>query len=307
VKLLSLGMRCLANILEVARGRFPSIVSIETTNHCNAMCRICPRESLGRPKAFMEQTLFEKIVQQCGVNSCSMVHLHNFGEPLLDGLLPDRIRFTKAQGVKRVKIFSNGALLRGRMAEELLDCGLDEIKISVDGGNKEEFERIRVGLRLDEVLRNATTFRNMRDRKGNRTPRIVATCSFTSDRSDTKRMLRGAVDQIIHADPHNWAGARDFPGYLKVRQPCFRLWQTFTILVNGDVALCCLDHSGKEIIGNCADQSITEIWESTRYGEFRRNHRDGKQHQSALCGRCSLSYLQLPSRRSPRSSPHRLG
>ena len=48
---------------------------------------------------------------ECAENSVDTLHLHNFGEPLLDKKLPERIRLCKELGIKRVKMFSNGALL----------------------------------------------------------------------------------------------------------------------------------------------------------------------------------------------------
>ena len=59
----------------------------------------------------MDQTLFEQIVDECAVWGCREVHLHNFGEPLLDDRLEDRVRYAKQKGIARVTIFSNGSLL----------------------------------------------------------------------------------------------------------------------------------------------------------------------------------------------------
>ena len=207
----------------------------------------------------MDQGLFEKIVAECGEFGCSMLHLHNFGEPLLDELIPDRIRLAKKKGIRQVKIFSNGALLKGQMAERLLESGLDEIKISVDGADVQEFNKLRKGLIGEEVIENTRNFRRLRDQRGSRRPRIVATCTQTSNRKETWNMLNGAVDRILYADLHNWAGELKLGHKLKVRQPCFRLWRTFTVLANGDVTLCCMDYSGREIVGNCRADNIVHI------------------------------------------------
>lgn len=283
--------RVVAQSMEFTRTKFPRTVRIETTNHCNAACTFCPRETIGREKTFMDQELFERIIDQCAAGGTRLIHMHNFGEPLLDKQLPERIRFAKERGIPRVKIFCNGALLRGKMAEGLLESGIDEIKVSLDGSNAAEFNQLRVGLDHTSVLENTRNFRQMRDERGLTNPAVVAACVTSSDKQKTEEMLEGVVDRIDWASLHNWAGARKWLGNRKIRKPCVRVYRTFTVLVNGDVALCCLDHSGKEVLGNCRDTDINEIWNNHRYREIRKLHRDGKQEELELCGNCTKCYL----------------
>jgi molybdenum cofactor biosynthesis enzyme MoaA len=102
----------------------------------------------------MDDSLYNRIIDECAKYGCSDVHLHNFGEPLLDKHIAQRVQYAKKKGLKRVTIFSNGSLLTACQANELMDAGLDEIKISFDGATEEEFERIRLGLKFDKVAAN---------------------------------------------------------------------------------------------------------------------------------------------------------
>ncbi|MBI2480794.1 MAG: SPASM domain-containing protein, partial [Planctomycetia bacterium] len=105
-------------------------------------------------------------------------------------------------------------------------------------------------------------------------------------------MLDGVVDKVNFGTLHNWAGARGLlPANASLRKPCDRLWRTFTILVNGDVALCCLDHSGKEIIGNCQRERIEDIWNNDRYRQLRQLHMQSRQDEMSLCKGCSKAFL----------------
>ncbi|MBI1311338.1 radical SAM protein [bacterium] len=277
-------------VMEAARSQFPKVVRIETTNHCNAVCTFCPRESIGRKKTFMEQSLFEKLIGECVEGGCQMIHMHNFGEPLLDKRLPERIRYAKDQGIRKVKLFSNGALLYGKMAEGLLESGLDEIKISIDGADAEEFNTIRVGLNHAQVVENVRQFMRMRDERGHG-PKIVAACTTTSNVKQTKQMLNGMVDGIDFARIHNWAGSRKLLGDFSMRKPCDRPFRTLTVLVNGDVALCCLDHSGRQVLGNCETERLADIWNNALYEEIRRKHRESRQDEIPLCSGCSKCFL----------------
>ena len=46
---------------------FPPEVWIENTNHCNASCVMCPRESHFREKGIMNIDLYKKIIQELSI------------------------------------------------------------------------------------------------------------------------------------------------------------------------------------------------------------------------------------------------
>jgi radical SAM protein with 4Fe4S-binding SPASM domain len=281
----------IADTMTLMRQSFPKTVRIETTNHCQADCVFCPRSTIGRAKGIMKQDVFEAVVEQCVRGGVRLVHLHGYGEPLIDKQLPERIRFCKEAGIPRVKIFTNGDLLRGDMAQRLLDCGLDEIKISIDGSDSAEFDRLRIGLSHEKVLENVRAFRRMRDAAGSTKPVIVAATCQTSNRAQTKVMLDGVVDHIDFTHIHNWGGALGDADPHRVRKPCDRLWRTMTVLVNGDVALCCLDYSGKEVLGNVIQDRMMDIWNNARYNELRQLHRESRQSEIPLCSNCTKCFF----------------
>ena len=280
-----------ATIMDTFCSSFPKVVRIETTNRCNAHCTFCPRASMGREKGFMAWGLYTKIVTECAEAGCSVLHVHNFGEPLIDRRLSKRIRYAKNTGIGRIKIFTNGALLRGDVATEILESGLDEIKISMDGASPVEFNKLRKGLDHVTVLENVKAFKQMRDLRGHKRPIITATCVATSSRKKTREMLGDVVDRVIFADFHNWGGKRRLIKKRLVRQPCARLWQSFTILHTGEVALCCMDYAGKVILGHCGRQKIAEIWANHSYRQMRKLHRNSEQRRIEICNECSMSFF----------------
>lgn len=281
----------IADTMSLLRQSFPKTVRIETTNHCQADCVFCPRSTIGRSKGNMKQDLFERVVEQCVEGGVRLVHLHGYGEPLIDKQLPDRIRYCKERGIPKVKIFTNGDLLRGDLAKRILDSGLDEIKISIDGTDAKEFNLLRVGLDHAKVVENVKAFRKLRDEAGKSTPVIVAATCQTSNRKQTEEMLKDVVDHIDFTNIHNWGGALGDAEQQRIRKPCDRLWRTMTVLVNGDVALCCLDYSGKEVLGNVNDGRMIDIWNNSRYNELRKLHRESRQSEIPLCSNCTKCFF----------------
>jgi len=288
--------RALGGAYELARRRFPAVVRIETTNACNARCVICPHHRIKRPIRTMDDGLFTKIIDECAAFGCKEVHLHNFGEPLLDKRLEERICYAKSKALRKVRIFSNGSLINRKRARGLIEAGLDEIKISLDGATREEFERIRVPLKFDRLIQNIKDLVAIRNEM--RSPlRICVTCCSTSNKQDTMRPLKHLVDDFSFAKIHNWAGESDSiqsetgPAG-KIRKPCSRVWRTFTILANGDVALCCLDYDGQFLLGRIDDaNSIDEVFNGAAYRKVRLLHTQARQAEISLCRDCTKSLL----------------
>ena len=281
--------RIVGGALDTVKGRFPAVVRLETTNACNARCVICPHREMRRPITTMQDGLYAQLIDECAAAGCREVHLHNFGEPLLDKHLEDRIAYAKQKGIRRVRIFCNGSLLSPDRARRLIEAGLDEVKVSFDGATREEFERIRTPLKFDTVVQNVVELVKLRDALRSKLRVHVACCS-TTDKEATMRSLAKVVDAFDFGKLHNWGGQGTVRKWL--RKPCSRLWRTFTVLASGDVALCCLDYDGKQLVGRVdAGHSIRDVWNGPLYREIRRLHRQARQSQIPLCANCTKAFL----------------
>ena len=275
---------------------FPPTVRVETTNLCNARCVTCPREEMTRESGIMDMDLYKKIIRECAKNHIGCIHLHNFGEPLMDKHLSDRIKMAKEVGISYVKIFSNGSLLTSEKALELIESGLDEIKISIDGYTKETFEKIRKRLNYDVVINNISTFMRIRESNNRKTPKVVLNFVRTENNIQEEKAFiekwTGEVDKISIDKAHNWGVHHFIPlKNSRFHKPCLRVWNTFTILWNGDVALCCLDYDGQVILGNVEKDDIANIWHGERLMEIRECHIHADLENIPICRNCSKARL----------------
>lgn len=281
--------RTIGGVLDAVQGSFPAVVRLETTNACNARCIICPHREMKRAITTMDDSLYTRLIDECAANRCREVHLHNFGEPLLDKRIEDRIAYAKQKGIRRVKIFCNGSLLTAARAQRLIESGLDEVKISFDGATRDEFERIRPPLRFDTVVENIMELVKLRNASRSKLKVRVACCS-TTDKAATMRSLEKVVDAFSFGKLHNWGGQNEIRRGL--RKPCSRVWRTFTVLANGDVALCCLDYDGQHILGRVDPQhSIADVWQGQPYRDIRQAHREAQQGRIPLCANCTKAFL----------------
>jgi MoaA/NifB/PqqE/SkfB family radical SAM enzyme len=98
---------------------------------------------------------FRRIVDQFPV--LERVVLHGLGEPLLNKELPKMIRYLKDRGTY-VLFNSNGIALTARRGQEIIDAGLDEYRLSMDGSTPEVYAKVRGVDAFDKIWRNVRAF-----------------------------------------------------------------------------------------------------------------------------------------------------
>lgn len=278
---------------------FPSMVQVEITNACNAKCTMCPHQKMSRKIENIEIGLFEKIVKECANNSQYVLTFlpNHFGEPLLNPHLPEYIKYVKKNLPKvETAIFTNGSLLNEGKSIELINAGLDMINVSFDGFSKDTYEKIRIGLKFNEVNENILNFINLKKQMKRKKPFInlafIAMSENVSEVSDFIKKWESLADAVSIGTFCNWGGevigeavtSRQNTG----RNPCTRLWSHMLIFVNGNVPLCCQDYNGNYILGNIYKQTLKEIWQGEIIKEYRRLHSEGKFYELPICRNCNF-------------------
>src|ERR1700723_4104481 len=142
--------------LRIIVDRDPVCLYLETTNRCNLLCETCPRtfEDLEAP-ADMSWDLFTSIIDQ--VSDVARVVMHGVGEPLLVKNLPQMIRYLKERGIYAL-FNTNGTLLTPRKQRELIETGLDELRVSLDAADAKTFLAVRGKDMFNGIVRNISGF-----------------------------------------------------------------------------------------------------------------------------------------------------
>jgi len=198
----------------------PTVLMIENTNHCNAECVMCPRDTLSRKRGFMDFRLFEKIIKEASsVSRKPVTHLHGFGEPLLDKLLPDKILFAKTYGITRTYIVSNASLLFPETSGKIISAGLDKMKISFYGTDEESYNNTMKRLDFKVTLKNIKDFLKIRKEMKRENPRLILQylpnetnhAKVTEFKSLWTPLIdRQAGDCLNVASLHNYGGGRAY-------------------------------------------------------------------------------------------------
>ncbi len=148
----------------------PVCLYLEVTNRCNLLCETCPRtfETL-EPPADMSWSLFTRIVDQ--YPNIARVVLHGVGEPMLVKELPRMIRYLKDRGTY-VLFNTNGTLLNPKKFPALIECGLDELRVSLDAADRETYLKVRGKDFFQRIVRDVGKFVAYQKETGATTPRV---------------------------------------------------------------------------------------------------------------------------------------
>lgn len=260
----------------------PAVILIENTNCCNAQCIMCPRETLTRKRGFMEFGLFEKIMKELsGASRKPVVHLHGFGEPLLDESLPERIMLAKACGIKHTYLVTNGSLLFPEKARKIINAGLDTMKISFYGTDEESYHATMRQLDFKVALHNIREFVRIRKELNKTTPKLIlqylpqeANGAKTKEfRSLWRSVLDKRVGDCLNfSSLDNFGGGRAYnPVGERIVSVCFYPWAALSVLCDGRAVTCCMDYNGVQGAGDLNFQSVTEIWNGPVLSSIRRN------------------------------------
>ena len=146
-----------------ARGRVLSVF-MDQNNRCNLKCKMCgfsdPRVS-AVPKYDMPRELFDAIAAQIFPQTNFLV-LSILTEPFMTRDFPDRLTRVREFEIPYSEIITNGTLLNETSIRKIIEARITCLTFSIDGGNKETYEAIRVGARFQAVMYNVSLFQSMR-------------------------------------------------------------------------------------------------------------------------------------------------
>ncbi len=300
--------------------RFPEIIHIENTNACNAKCIMCPRDELVRPIGAMPMELFQKIIDECATRpEVKEMHLHGFGEALLDKRLAQKLRYAKSKKIRKTYFVTTGSLLTQELGRDLILGGLDAIKFSFYGASKATYEKIQRQLTFETSRDNIRNFFETRKRLGRRNPsvtmQIVPMPENQHEYHDLRAMWEPYLDPACgdHFEDfflHNWVDGRTYnPRDAWKRQrriSCSMPFHLIQIHWNGDIGPCIYDSNGTLVMGNVSapGMSIASIWEGETFRAFRAMHRNGEFEKIATCNNCDqLRVVETASPPAPADAP----
>ncbi|HIF02510.1 MAG TPA: radical SAM/SPASM domain-containing protein [Nitrospinaceae bacterium] len=214
-------------------------VALEISTSCNRTCYYCPNSLKGTPTDFMEESTFNRIIDQLKTISFSgIINYHFYNEPLLDKRLSKFIRHVKKHLPSCInRVVSNGDFLSISMADDLIKAGVADFAITIHDRNDENLLA-----KLQPVL---------------------------------KKYPGHVRINSIHDKPlYNRGGAIEVE-LLDKKDTCTDPLELLQLDYKGNVLLCCNDYYRKHSFGNIGSDKIEKIWQREDFSQLRRELRSG--------------------------------
>lgn len=277
-------------------------LNLELCSACNLRCRFCSLDSKLRAGVMKLETL-EKVLSEIRDDAkfdVKVMNLHHSGDALLHPGFPqflERIAAEKKARGRRfpyVNLLTSATHLKGDRVDSLLSTdAVDWIRFSVDGGNRTDFESIRVGAKWDEVLGNINAFLDEAERRGKklRTGMISVFPRPDPELAPEFRALVARVTNYMPRVPHTWVGKKNVGVERKPVQPtglCAFILNQTVVLFDGKVTLCCNDLNAQGTIGSIHEESLYDIFRGEKRADAIAKMRANRRRELRLCGMCEM-------------------
>lgn len=288
----------------------PYSLTIEPTNNCNLNCLECPsgNNSSVRTKGFIDIELYKKIIDE--VKGSVLYHMIYFqGEPFLHTKLFEFIKYADQNKIYTCTS-TNGHFLSAKNCKKIIDSGLKKLIISVDGVKQESYSKYRIGGDLEKVKQGIQTLVKYKQKFRSRYP--IISLQFLVFRHNEheigafKKLARVlGADQIaiksaqVESREQNanliptidkyarYAFQNNSPKIKnKLRNKCFRIWNTLVITWDGNVIPCCFDKPLEFAMGNLKEGTALQLWKSSFFNQFRKSILISRKNHS-MCRNCT--------------------
>lgn len=275
--------------------KLPSIYQIEVMSRCNLKCQFC-MTGLHYGKSFADEfdaidpLLFHTIVNR-DLGGSTFIELQYRGEPTLNKLLHDYVLTLREKVL--VGFSTHGGLLH---LPHALNAALDShyVTISMDAGDKERYEKLRLGANWERLIANITL---LVQQKGHKFFPIIdlQLIEFEGFEEHVKKVealvqthwkSAGETIRVRTVKDTQAPWTMHYEPEMRIVELCTNPWYSVSIKANGDVVPCCMVFEDvKELVyGNLNKNSLEEIWNSDEVKHFRVQHR--LNHLPRFCQQC---------------------
>jgi MoaA/NifB/PqqE/SkfB family radical SAM enzyme len=148
-------------------------LELDIVNRCNIQCVMCYHslEATRVPIVYLDVDVFASAAASI-LPHASHLSLSLGNEPLMSPHFEAMLKIVSAYQVPHVNFFTNGLLITDKKIAAMVDYGVTQICISVDGATAATYNGIRRGGDFDDLVRNVERLVHLRDSAHSRTPRV---------------------------------------------------------------------------------------------------------------------------------------
>lgn len=272
---------------------YPPNIQIEPTSICNLRCVMCyqiDKTFSSKSKGFMGYMKFDllkKVIDEIE-GKIEAVTFASRGEPTLHPELGKFLKYCEGKFLA-LKLNTNATLLDEKKINELLSSDLQQLVLSIDEKNKENYEKIRVNAKFEKIMKNLEMLRKIREKNYSKSKlRIrISGVKINSDQNvdDMNSFYKEFADEIVLVNYDPWQSAYD-NSINDIDKICSELYRRMFIWWDGKVNPCDYDYKSYLSKWNINNSNIKSIWNSDYFENIRRLHKSKERKKLEPCNRC---------------------
>jgi MoaA/NifB/PqqE/SkfB family radical SAM enzyme len=146
---------------------YPPYIIIEPVSTCNLRCPFCfqtDKSFTRKPyMGVMNFQLFKKVVDEANDIGVGAISLASRGEPTMHKQLAEMLEYAgKKENIFEIKLNTNATFLNDKICHAVFKNNVTQVVISADHYIKENFEKLRLNSKFEEVVKNADLLFNTR-------------------------------------------------------------------------------------------------------------------------------------------------
>lgn len=286
-------------------------ISIEPTTACNLKCPQCPSglRQFTRATGNLKPDVNKNILDNLG-KQLQYINYYFQGEPFIH---PNFLEFVKDATDKNIYVVTstNAHFVSEKTANEIIDSGLNEIIISIDGTTQETYEQYRVEGELEKVLEGTKNIIGAKAKRKSNLPIVTfqflvvkhnehqieevkkIAADLGVDRINFKTVQVYDFETSNDLIPENEKYSRykknasgKFELKNKFKNSCWRMWSSCVFTWDGKIVPCCFDKDAQHQMGDLSVNNFKQIWRADIYSDFRKKILKNRQ-EIDICKNCS--------------------
>lgn len=281
---------------------------IEVTNACNCNCIFCANSKMKRKRKYINKELVIKILNESFELGTREVGFYTTGEALINNDIAEYIKIAKNIGFIYVYLTTNAILLNETKIEEIVNAGIDSIKISINAINDLDYKFIHGIDTYEKVMNNLKNLYNYRKNKKLKYKIYVSYISTRYTDYDTNKIknhFSNWCDEIVIVNVRNQSGM--MPEIISLLScyntsnkiqaeriiPCHYVFNTLNVSCEGYLTACCTDFENYLAYADLNTTSLKDAWHNELITELRKKHLE-KKLGNTLCNNCINNSKCIP-------------
>ena len=271
---------------------FPECILVEISNLCNHKCVFCAYPKMTRPGRRIDLDLLDRLLREAYDLGAREAGFYSGAEPFMSPDLEKIIKLAKSIGYTYAFTSTNGSLATPERLRTCFDNGLDSIKFSINGGDRETYKKIHGRDHFDRVLANlkfASEYRDAKQLDYYIAVSFVLIDNEAASNVATKDQLSSLAgpyaDEVLFIEACSENAQMIGLAPMEIKAPCGLPFSRFHVSAEGYLRMCCNDYQSYLSLIDLNSTTLKNAWHAEIFQEMRQRHLENRL-EGTLCYNC---------------------